>query len=349
MIEEWGSAVPVLAVAAALWTRRPRPTVVAGAVSLGLTAVGAAGGGFGEGGPAGLFGVVELAGLLALVTVTVRTGRGGVAIAGLAVALLCWPFRYAAPVEGWEQVGLLGFGAVGALAAALIGGYLWSLDGLRHREVAAARRAEQLELAHDLHDFVAHDVSGMVALAQAGGFLAGPHPELAAVLERIEQSGQQALASLDRTVALLRTPDQDTGARRSPQPGIAELPALAERFTASGAATVRLDLPEQPLGREAGATVHRIVVEALTNVRRHAPQARTVLVTLRHSQGKSLELTVADDGGAAEHQPRRRGGHGLSALTARVEALDGTLHAGRTEQGWQVTVTLPSDRTEGQS
>ncbi|KQV24084.1 MULTISPECIES: sensor histidine kinase [unclassified Kitasatospora] len=346
MIEEWGSAVPVLAVAAALWTRRPRPTVVAGAVSLGLTAFGAARGGFGEGGPAGAIGVVELVGLLALVTVTVRTGRGRVATAGLAVALLCWPLRYAAPVEGWQQVGLLGFGAVGALGAALVGGYLWSLDGLRHREVAAARRAEQLELAHDLHDFVAHDVSGMVALAQAGGFLAAGHPEQAEVFRRIEQSGQQALASLDRTVQLLRT---EEAARRAPQPGLAELPALAERFTATGAAEVRLDLPERPVGREVGATVHRIVVEALTNVRRHAPGARVILVTLRHIEGNQLVLTVADDGGAVEHQARRRGGHGLTALAARVEALDGTLHAGRTEQGWQVTVTLPADEAEGQS
>ncbi|WP_457032345.1 sensor histidine kinase [Kitasatospora sp. P5_F3] len=345
MIEEWGSAVPVLAVAAALWTRRPRPTAVAGAVSLGLTAFGAARGGFGEGGPAGLLGVVELAGLLALVTVTVRTGRGRAATAALAVALLCWPLRYAAPVEGWEQVGLLGFGAVGALGAALVGGYLWSLDGLRHREVAAARRAEQLELAHDLHDFVAHDVSGMVALAQAGGFLAAGHPEQAEVFRRIEQSGQQALASLDRTVQLLRT---EEAARRAPQPGLAELPALAERFTATGAAEVRLDLPERPVGREAGATVHRIVVEALTNIRRHAPAARTVLVTLRHRRDSQLELTVADDGGAAEHQARRRGGHGLSALAARVEALGGTFEAGRAERGWLVTATFPLP-TEGAS
>ncbi|MCX5208465.1 histidine kinase [Kitasatospora sp. NBC_00240] len=341
MIGQWGSIVPVLAVTAAVWIRKPRPTATAGALSLALTAVGAASGGFGEDGPAGLVGVVELVGLLALVTVTVRTGRGRTAVGLLTVALLCWPLRFGAPVEGWQQVGLLGFGAVGALGAALVGFYLWSLDGLRRREVAAARRAEQLELAHDLHDFVAHDVSGMLALAQAGGFLAGPHPELAEVFRRIEQSGRQALSSLDRTVALLHTPDQDDAARRSPQPGLAELPALAERFTASGAAQVRLDLPEQPLAREAGATVHRIVVEALTNVRRHAPTARAVTVSVRRLDGQRLELTVADDGRAAESPTRRRGGHGLSALAARVEALGGTLDAGRTGQGWLVTATFP--------
>ncbi|WP_405018896.1 histidine kinase [Kitasatospora sp. NBC_00070] len=341
MIGEWGSAVPVLAVAAALWSRRPGATAVAGAGSLGLTAAGAAVGGFAEGGPAGLLGVVELGGLLALLTVTVRSGRGWPAAGVLAVALLGWPFRYAAPVEGWQRVGLLGFGAAGTLGAVLVGGYLWSLDGLRRREVAAARRAEQLELAHDLHDFVAHDVSGMLALAQAGGFLAAGHPEQAEVFRRIEQSGQQALASLDRTVALLRTADAATGARRSPQPGIAELPLLADRFTASGAAEVRLDLPERPVGRETGATAYRIVVEALTNVRRHAPEARTVAVTLRHGRAGRLELTIADDGGAAESPARRRGGHGLSGLAARVEALGGTLDAGRAGRGWLVTATFP--------
>ncbi|MER5865857.1 histidine kinase [Kitasatospora sp. NPDC002040] len=346
MIGEWGSVVPVLAVAAALWAGQRRLVTAAGAVSLGLTAVGAARGGFADGGPAGLIGVVELGGLLALVTVTVRLGRGRTAVAALAAALLCWPLRYAAPVDGWARGGLLGFGAVGVLGAALVGFYLRSLDERGRRGVAAARRAQQLELAHDLHDFVAHDVSGMVALAQAGGFLAGAHPELAEVFRRIEQSGQQALSSLDRTVELLRTPGEDDAAGRGPQPGLAELPELAERFAASGSTVVRLDLPERPVGREAGATVHRIVVEALTNVRRHSPDSRTVRVALRHRQNRELELTVSDDGGAVEPGPRHRGGHGLTALAARVEALGGTLDAGRTEQGWQVTAVLPA--TEGE-
>lgn len=335
---EWGSAVPVLAVAAALWTGRRPLVVVAGAVSLGLTVIATAAGGFGEAGPAGLVGVVELAGLLALVAMTVRTGTGRPATALLALALVCWPLRFTAPVEGWERVGLLGFGAVGAVGAALIGHYLWSLDERRRREVAAARRAQQLELAHDLHDFVAHDVSGMVALAQAGGCLAERHPEQAEMFRRIEQSGQQALASLDRTVYLLRTEDT---ARRAPQPGLAELPELVERFTASGSAQVRLELPDGPVGREVGSTAHRIVTEALTNVRRHAPAAREVGVTIRRTGGRGLEIRVTDDGGGQADRPRRRGGQGLSALAARVEALDGTLHAGRAEQGWQVTATLP--------
>ncbi|MQS13642.1 two-component sensor histidine kinase [Streptomyces kaniharaensis] len=298
----------------------------------------------------GLVGLFELAALLLLAVLTLRTEEGRRCAAatwtiGGAVAL--WPSRFDGVTGPDDVFTLFGFGAVLSLPAVLIGLYLRGLDEGRRRAVAEARRAQRLDLAHDLHDFVAHDVSGMVAQAQAGAYLATIDPARAvAMFERIEQAGQRALASLDRTVQLLRT---EEGTGRSPQPGLAELAEVAERFTASGGAEVRLELPDEPVPREVEGTAHRIVVEALTNVRRHAPGARQVDVRARHTGGW-LELTVTNDGRApgSGGRPRRSGGSGLPGLTARVEALGGTFDAGADEgEAWRVTARLPLEGQAG--
>lgn len=293
---------------------------------------------------AGLLGLVELAVLLLSVIITLR-GEDGPRCAAAAWtacgAIALWLTRFSFVEGPGDVLTIFGFGSMLSLPAVLIGLYLRGLDEGRNKAVVEARRAQRLELAHDLHDFVAHDVSGMVAQAQAGAYLASVDPVRAvAMFERIEQAGQRALASLDRTVQLLRT---EEGTGRGPQPGLSELAEVAERFTASGGAEVRLDLPDQPVPRELGGTIHRIVVEALTNVRRHAHGARRIDVQARRV-GVWLELTVTNDGRApgADSRPRHGGGSGLPGLAARVEALGGTFEAGAYEQqAWRVTARLP--------
>ncbi|MFI9362551.1 sensor histidine kinase [Kitasatospora sp. NPDC053057] len=289
----------------------------------------------------GLVGLAELAALLLAVVLSLRAEDGPRCAAAAwtacgAVAL--WPSRFDGPADALT---LFGFGSMLSLPTVLIGLYLRGLDQGRAQAVDEARRAQRIELAHDLHDFVAHDVSGMVAQAQAGAYLASIDPaRTAEMFERIEQAGQRALASLDRTVQLLRS--EEAGGR-SPQPGLAELAQVAEQFTATGGTEVRLELPEQPVPREVGGTVHRIVVEALTNVRRHARGARRIDIRARCA-GEWLELTVTNDGRAPGPvaRPRRGGGSGLAGLAARVEALGGTFEAGAHEQeAWRVTARLP--------
>ncbi|MER5348810.1 ATP-binding protein [Kitasatospora sp. NPDC002551] len=343
-------AAPVAIVGGWLLRSRFGPAVVtgvAGAVSVGSTAGAWAAGRWTEADQwAGVVGLLELASLLVLVVVALRAEggrRAAVAVWTVGGAVALWPSRFEKVVGPEDGLALFGFGSALALPAVLVGLYLRGLDDARRRSVAAARRSQRLELAHDLHDFVAHDVSGMVAQAQAGMVLAASDPARAAALfERIERAGLQALASLDRTVHLLRREDAD-GPVRGPQPGLAELAELTERFAGSDGVEVRLDAPAEDPGipREVAATAYRVVVEALTNVRRHAPAARTVEVRVRRD-GRRLTVRVRDDGGAAP-QPSgpRRGGSGLAGLAARVEALGGTLAAGREGGGWQVAVTLP--------
>ncbi|MBP0451352.1 two-component sensor histidine kinase [Kitasatospora sp. RG8] len=355
------SQILALAVPAVLligWAARGRYGVVtvtgaAGAVSVATTAgVWAAGRWVEADRWPGLVGLLELASLLLLVVLALRAEdgrRSAVAAWTVGGAVALWPSRFDVIVGGpLDALTLFGFGSAFTLPVVLAGLYLRGLDETRRRSVAAARRVQRLELAHDLHDFVAHDVSGMVAQAQAGIVLAASDPARAAALfERIEKAGLQALASLDRTVHLLRSEEPD-GPERGPQPGLAELTELTDRFAESGGATVRLDTPAEQVGvpREVAATAYRIVVEALTNVRRHAPAARAVDVKVRR-EGRRLEVMVQDDGGGPQTSgPRlgevRRGGSGLAGLAARVEALGGTLSSGREKTGgWRVTATMP--------
>ncbi|HEY6740381.1 MAG TPA: ATP-binding protein, partial [Actinopolymorphaceae bacterium] len=182
-----------------------------------------------------------------------------------------------------------------------------------------------------------------------------------AALKRIEEAGLQALAAMDRTVHMLRDTDRDTGpgspgeehgaATRAPVQGVPDLPEVVERFAASGTAAARLEIDpaiEDRLTREASATAYRIVVEALTNVRRHAPTARGVDVALT-LEDAGVGVTITNDAGSGHGAPvigldsaHRRGGLGLVGLAERVDALGGTLRAGPYgDTGWQVHAHLP--------
>jgi signal transduction histidine kinase len=321
--------VAVAAVIAALlwWPPRIWPPALAAVVSIATTVVYASP--ERDNAPGWL--LIEPAALLLLVFLATRWGRPWTAApAGLAVALVV--LRFLPPsslIEALASVALWGMPAVAVGAAA---GWLRWNAAERQRAVADARREQRLRLARDLHDFVAHDVSEMVAQAQAARFL---NEGAADAFERIEAAGLRALGSIDQTVHALHW-DSD----RTPVPGLDDLADLAERFTAAGAARVRLDMsPDIAVPRDVGSTVYRVVTEALTNIRRHAPDAREVLVSVVRS-GADVRLTVTNDGELTT-EAGRRGGLGLSGLAERVEVLGGTLTAGPAEPGWRLSAQLP--------
>ncbi|SFF86887.1 Signal transduction histidine kinase [Actinopolymorpha cephalotaxi] len=316
------------------------------------------------------FGLFELAGLLWLIILVVRLAPLWQAVAVGLLTSAAQATMILRAVHGWsllDQVGSVGFWALGAVCAALGGTYLRSLDGTRERAVREARRTQRLALARDLHDFVAHDISGIVVQAQAARAVAAQRPE--AVLEalaRIEEAGLAALSSMDRTVHMLHDLEEDVESPspayaqdtdRAPAPGVADLPELLDRFAAGGSGPVRLQLPPDlaaSVPREIGSTVHRVVVEALTNVRRHAPLSSAVTVTLAREDGDASALTVditnqpVDPDHTPDHPDApvdggdRRGGLGLVGLAERVHALGGTLTAGAYGRaGWRTTAVLP--------
>ncbi|GAB1819153.1 sensor histidine kinase [Herbidospora sp. RD11066] len=317
-------------------TRSPIATVAGGAglVSLAATAAVVL---LGARSPATGWIVGESAVLLVLIVVVVRTAPARAALvaaglAGVATPMLLLRYGLGPPTVA----ALAGFTvwALSAALAAMIGLYLRSLDDHRTRSIDEARRAQRTRLARDLHDFVAHDVSGILALAQAGRILADQDPQrTAAAFERIEQAALQALTSMDRTVRMLHDPG------RTPLPTLTDLQELADRFTVAVDLDVDTGLDDVP--REVTATAYRIVVEALTNVRRHAPTATRAQVRVRRT-GTTLEVTVTDDARSGPAPTRRGGGLGLAGLAESVEALGGTLAAGPNDPcGWRLAATLP--------
>ncbi|MFD5399276.1 sensor histidine kinase [Streptomyces sp. NPDC127097] len=351
-------AALALGVATAVWPVG-RVSLARAASGLAVLSLAADTVSFGKAGPALLWLPFETVALLVLLERAVRHVPGPRAglvggLTGAAVVLLPLRFTLHAPQTGLkESVFLAALAFVPAAGATGVGLYLRSLDRRRADAVALARREQRLEVARDLHDFVAHEVTGIVLEAQAAQLGEdGGLPEHRALLHRIEQAGLRALDSMDRTVATLRAAE---GRAEEPPPtrphGLAELPELLDRFGAMAAAEVTLSLEDGVAGalsREAEDTAYRVVLEALTNVRRHAPRAGRVEVCAVRSADGAVEVSVTDGGPAgplprARREPGRRpgGGTGLAALAERAGAVGGALEAGPYGQGWRVSCRLP--------
>lgn len=271
----------------------------------------------------------------------VRSGIIGVALAGL--ALMLWPQPLIPAASVFERVGISAFWAVPTVVAVLVGGYPRLMERRHERDLRDARSAQQRELAHDLHDFVAHDVSGIVVQAQAARFVAGQDPAaVLPALERIERAGLAALDAIDQSVALLRDP----GLASDPLPDLERLRSTVSRFALSSDAKTSMEIAseaEDALSRLGAATVHRATVEALTNVRRHAPQARQITIALTLA-GDVVRLSVINDLGPTPPPRRRRGGTGLATLAERLRTMNGTLETAGHDGKWHLIITLPAER-----
>ncbi|MDX3342128.1 histidine kinase [Streptomyces sp. ME02-6979.5a] len=294
--------------------------------------------------------LVEAALLLLLVAVVTRWSplrELAAALPAAALAVTLWPLPLVTGESFLESIGIGAFWLLPVVGAVAVGAYPRRQELRRRRAVAEARSAQRLQLSRDLHDFVAHDISGIVVQAQAARFVAATDPSHAVLaLERIEKAGLSALAAMDRTVRMLHGPE---AAATEPLPGLSRLLFLVDDFTAAGATEAYLDLPPtatEALSREAGSAAYRIVVEALTNIRRHAPGASRATVVFTTPTAATVEIEVTNDRGAGEASARRgsRGGLGIPALTEHAQALGGTLSAGpHGDGGWRLSAVLPAD------
>jgi signal transduction histidine kinase len=186
---------------------------------------------------------------------------------------------------------------------------------------------ERNRLARELHDTLAHALSGLaVQLDAVAAVWDGIPPKAEAMLERALSIARIGLDETRRALGDLRaTPLEDLGV------GLA-IRALAEDMAARGGLALDLDVPEQVynLSPEVQQCYYRVAQEALENVARHA-DARRVGVSLWQAGGR-LTLQVSDDGlGFEDHEvdPER---FGLRGMRERAELIGGTLtlesHAG---------------------
>ncbi|GAA3937002.1 histidine kinase [Streptomyces gulbargensis] len=213
-------------------------------------------------------------------------------------------------------------------------------------ERAAAR--ERARIAREMHDVLSHAVSLMVVQAEAGPVAVRTAPERAeAAFEAISETGREAMVQLRRMLGVLREDPGAGGPPRAPQPDLGELPALLDRVRAGGLGVVyETSGGVRALPSSVGATVYRIVQEALTNVVRHAG-ARTASVRLDHAGGR-LTVLVRDDGRGPRSPAAAPGtGHGLVGIRERAAAHGGSVTAGPGPggRGFEVRVLLPVPST----
>ena len=207
-----------------------------------------------------------------------------------------------------------------------------------------AALGERARIARELHDVVAHHISMISVQAETARLTTpGMPPEGATRLLAIGDTAREALSEMRRLLGVLRE-DADPVPARAPQPGLADVADLVDGARASsGGASTRLILHGRPRLLEPGVelTAYRIVQEALTNSRRHAPGA-AVDVSLDYG-ATELTVQVRDNGpglvaGAAS-------GHGLLGMRERAAMVGGVITVGTGSRGgFVVEATFPLDR-----
>ena len=324
--------------------RLPKLAMLLAVFSLVLTiGVGGASGGVG-----GSFGLAEAVGLLAVLFVVCRRGdakwaAGAVLLLGMAVGFI--PLRASLTAE-YVIAGLaLGLVATAVIALAV---YLRMIESTRLRAMDSVRAEQRAEFARDLHDFIAHHVTGIVVQAQGARFIAEQDPKrVLLALEQIEAAGAETMASMRRMVGVLRDPHASPDAPLAPLAGVDELGPLLEQFNNAGEVLARLHLDGTTAGLpvEVSTSAYRVVMEALTNIRRHAKDARVADVWVRRTPDWLL-VRVANDGAPPRAAlPREAPGYGLVGLTERVRAVGGRITAGPgIDGGWVVDAALPLDQ-----
>jgi signal transduction histidine kinase len=200
---------------------------------------------------------------------------------------------------------------------------------------------ERAAIARELHDIVAHHLS-VIAVQSETARLTSPKlsADARGRFEAIAATARDALTETRRLLGVLR---EDVGgdADRSPQPGLDRLTDLIDTARDAGS-TVRLVMQGKaaPLSAGTDLAAYRIVQEALTNARRHAPGSN-VDVELTYTD-EMLRLRVRDDGpGPGETM---LAGHGIVGMRDRATIAGGTFTCGAAEGGgFEVEAELPLD------
>jgi signal transduction histidine kinase len=212
-------------------------------------------------------------------------------------------------------------------------------------------RGERARIARELHDVVAHHISMVAVQAETARLTTPGLP--AAGAQRFAEIGNTARAGLTEMRRLrggLREAAEAAGATvadRHPQPGLPQLAELIDAAREASGAAARLIVsgPVAEFDSGVGLAAYRIVQEALTNARRHAPGA-AVDVELRYDDN-ALHLRIRDDGPGPAHgqAPAETpgGGHGLLGMRERALAVGGTLRTGAAPGGgFLVAADLPA-------
>lgn len=316
---------------------------------------------------AGLWSGLVLVGVLAARSMAVRD----LLLVAAAAVLVVLPVLFQGEQSDGTLVTVVVTGVVIAAALGL------QVREQRRRVVlarAAAVHGERVAMARELHDSVAHELTGILVLARAN-LQAGPvatrtdpteatetapgparADRSAEAFRLILESAERALAEIRTLVQTIAADETTSAAAPSPsgvQPprvahdteGRERLVELVRAFDAGTTATVEADIAELRLTPSAWLTLHRVCAEALTNIRRHAGSAERIVVRLGRSEGL-IQLEVIDDG-RGDEGIGGGSGTGLAGARRRLAALGGGLDAGRAADGrWRLLAWFPVTDTE---
>lgn len=229
------------------------------------------------------------------------------------------------------------------------------LDSMRRRlreaeqaateRAAAARRAERQRIAREMHDVLAHRLSLLAVHAGALEFHHGATAEeVTATAGIIRSNTHEALNELREVIDLLRESTPDA---QRPQPTLADLPSLLAESTSAGL-DVSCEISPQALEHvgsdpaSTGRTIYRVVQEALTNVRKHAPQAHVRVEV--HDVGDGVDVSIRNQPSPAVPVPAAPpgSGTGLAGLRERVALAGGRVDFQPTDDhGFRVHAWMP--------
>jgi signal transduction histidine kinase len=197
-------------------------------------------------------------------------------------------------------------------------------EGQRLR-IEQARLGERERIAREMHDVLAHRISLLAVHAGALEIRRDAPAGERAAAGVIRQCAYDAVEDLRQVIGMLREPVDDR-----PQPTLDDVPALVEQSRAAGA-TVSLDLVhDDTMPAGVGRHAYRIVQEALTNARKHAPGA-PVRVAVTGCAEEGLVVEVGNPLGGGGSTPGA--GAGLVGITERVHLAGGRLEHGPTPAG----------------
>jgi signal transduction histidine kinase len=299
---------------------------------------------------------LTVAGVAAQLIAVYRLGRGG---SQLLAAGLTAPYLVLALIGSTANEA----GVLTVLLAALCPAAAWAgfvrrarAEAVEHnaaQEVIAGTllehtaRGERARISRELHDVVAHHIS-MVAVQAESARLTTPGMPAAGAqrLLDIGDTARAALTEMRRLLGVLREDARDGPVERQPQPGLQQLNELLDEARDASGTAARLIVsgPLATLDPGVELAAYRIVQEALTNARRHAPGA-AVDVEL-HYADDDLRLRVRDNG-PGPPRDAQPGGHGLLGMRERAAAVGGELRTGDAAGGgFLVEATLPAKAEE---
>ncbi|MGI8953000.1 MAG: sensor histidine kinase [Nocardioidaceae bacterium] len=191
--------------------------------------------------------------------------------------------------------------------------------------ISQARTAERARIAREMHDVLAHRISLVAMHAGALTYRTDLTPaEVRKASAVIQDNAHEALTDLREVLGILRGDDPDESER--PQPSLQDIPRLVDDARSVGLQVDYSDgLGAAQVPDSVGRTAYRIVQEALTNARKHAPDT-SVRASISGAPGRGIVVEVCNPLRIGHHGATApRSGLGLVGLAERAALSGGTL------------------------